>query len=140
MKILFKKGWDGLFPLYPADKAKLDNIKNGETVKLDVKRMRNPDFHRLVFRFLNVVYQYQDQFDDFELFRRRVKWYSGCYKEYMIDDKMITELESWNFDSCDQYQFQEIFKRIKRACWDHFIPNFKEEDVARAESELLAFE
>jgi hypothetical protein len=140
MKILLQKRPEGLFPLYPVDEEKLTNINNGETIEIDIKKMRNPEFHRLVFRFLNIVFSYQDQFTDFEQFRRVVKWRSGCYKEYMIDDKMFTELDSWNFEKCDEYQFKEIFKQIKTACWEKFIPNFSEEDIQRAEAELLAFE
>ena len=140
MKILFQKRPEGLFPLYPVDKDKLFDITNGELVQQDIKKLRNPDYHRLVFRFLNVVYAYQDEFDSFELFRKRVKWYSGCYSEYMIDDKMITELDSWDFENCDQYEFQDIFKRVKTACWAKFVPNFKQSDIRQAEIELSQYD
>lgn len=140
MKILFQKRPEGLFPLYPVDKEKLLNIKNGEVIQQDIKKLRNQDYHRLVFRFLNAVFYYQDQFDDFELFRKRVKWLSGCYTEYMIGDKMITELNSWDFDNCDQCEFQEIFKRVKTACWRHFVPNFKQSEIRQAEYELMLYD
>ena len=122
------------------DKEKFFNIKNGDIFHQEIKKLRNPDYHRLVFRFLNVVYEYQSDFDDFELFRKRVKWYSGCYTEYMVGTRMITELDSWDFENCDQYEFQDIFKRVKTACWKHFVPNFKQSDIRQAENELSLYD
>ena len=122
------------------DKEKFFNIKNGEIFHQEIKKLRNPEFHGLVFRFLNAVFYYQSDFDDFELFRKRVKWYSGCYTEYMVGSKMITEIDSWDFENCDQYEFQDIFKRVKTACWKHFVPNFKQSEIRQAENELSQYD
>lgn len=136
MQIYFKKHKTGLAPRFESDQEALDLISNGKVFVKGFKLLRNPDFHALVFAFLNVVFKFQDQFDDFELFRKRVKWYSGSYTEYMIDDKMITELDSWAFDKMDDMAFKSLFKRIKTACWKHFIPT----ELGQVESERLTQE
>ena len=132
MKIYFIKTKHGLAPRFDSDQESLDLINNGTVFMKGFKLLRNPEFHRLVFRFLNIVFRFQDQFDDFELFRKRVKWYSGSYHEYMLDDKMITELDSWAWDKMDDLEFKALFKRIKTACWEKFMPS------DRGEAELLS--
>lgn len=129
-----------MFPRFESDKDALDLIPNGSLFVKDFKLVRNPHFHRLVFSFLNVVYSFQGQFTDFGLFRRRVKWISGSFVEYMIDDKMITELSSWDFSSMGDMEFQELYKRIKTACWKNFYPDGDPDQVDWMVKELLRFD
>ena len=58
----------------------------------------------------------------------------------MVGTKMITELDSWDFENCDQYEFQDVFKRVKTACWKHFVPNFKQSEIRQAEDELSQYD
>jgi len=120
MRIYFEKIPDGLKPLNESDEELFFKLKTGAVFMKDFKRVRNGGFHRKVFGLLNEVFKFQDQFEDFEDFRKRVKWYSECYVEYMIDDKMITELKSWEFGKMDQYEFESVFNKIGNACLKHF--------------------
>lgn len=142
MKIYFIKTKHGLAPRFDSDQEALDLIKNGKVFMKDFKLVRNPDFNGAVFKFLNLIFKHQDQFDDFEQFRERVKWYTGCYRTYMIDDKVITELSSWEFGKMKELEFRSLFKRIKTACWEKFVPyNNLSHDQQRAfEDELLEFD
>ncbi|RLC30411.1 hypothetical protein DRH13_04365 [Candidatus Woesebacteria bacterium] len=123
MKVYFIKTKHGLSPRFDSDQESLDLINNGTVFMKGFKLLRKPEFHRLVFRFLNTVFKFQDQFDDFEKFRERVKWYSGSYSTQMIDEHVITTLDSWSFESMDDMEFKALFKRIKTACWEKFMPS-----------------
>lgn len=140
MKIYFKKQKEGLFPLYDSDSENLDRIKNSAIFVKDFKKVRNPEFHALVFALLNVVFDFQDQFDDFESFRRRIKWYSGCYTEYVIDDKVIVELKSWEFGKMDEYEFRAVFSRIKDACLKHFCAGGDPDEIIRRVNLIIGFD
>jgi hypothetical protein len=122
MKVYFEKKPDGLVPLHESDQDQFYKIKNGSVFMKDFKLVRMGWYHRRAFKLLNEVYKFQDQFSVFEDFRRRLKWYSGSYIEYMIDDKMITELKSWKFGEMDQMEFEDVFNKISQACLDHFCP------------------
>lgn len=121
MKIVFEKKPEGMFPLTDQDKEKLDRIKNGNLYAKEFKRVRNPEFHKLVFEFLNQVFLFQDEFNDFERFRKKVKRLIGDYKEQIIEEKKgVIKIEidylSWEFGKMDEYEFKARFEKMKTAC------------------------
>jgi hypothetical protein len=121
MKIVFIKQQNGLFPLTDQDKENLARIKNGNLYAKDFKKVRNPDFHRLVFEFLTEIFKFQDEFNDFERFRKKVKRLIGDYKEQIIEEKKgVIKIEidylSWNFGKMDEYEFKARFEKMKTAC------------------------
>lgn len=125
MKIYFQKHKEGLFPLYDSDKENLDRIKEGAVFMKNFKKVRNPDFHRLVFDLLNAVFKFQDEFDDFERFRKKIKRLAGCYSEEILEEKDGTiriglDYHSWEFGKMDEYEFRDLFVKIKTACCHHF--------------------
>lgn len=145
MKIYFIKHKEGLFPLYESDKENLDRIKEGAIFKKDFKKVRNPEFHALVFAFLNVVYNFQDRYEDFELFRKRVKLLSGCYDEIPIEDgdgnvKIVLDPWSWKFGKMCEYEFQKVFSMIKNACLKHFCNSEDPTEVDRRVFEIMEFD
>jgi len=142
MKIYFVKTQLGLAPRNESDEEALTLIKNGSVFMKDFKMVRNPDFNGAVFKFLNLIFKHQDMFTDFEQFRERVKWYSGCYTTKMIDEHVITTLASWEFGKMKELEFRALFKRIKTACWEKFVPNNNlGPDEQRAyEDQLLGFD
>lgn len=125
MKVYFKKKKEGLFPVHNSDKENLDRIANETIYMKNFKKVRNPEFHSLVFGMLNDVFNFQDQFDDFEAFRRRVKLLSGCYNEEILFDKKgnpraVVDVLSWEWGKMDEYEFRALFEKIKTACAHHF--------------------
>jgi uncharacterized protein DUF1367 len=125
MKVYFTKRPECLLPIHDSDRDNFAKISNDSVFMKDFKRVRNPEFHRLVFNLLNEVFQFQGEFDDFEAFRRRIKLLSGCYEEHAIIDskgkaKIALELLSWEFGKMDEYSFRSLFEKIKTACAHHF--------------------
>ncbi len=137
MKIYYQKRPEGLFPIHESDKDSHYLLKNGSTFMKDFKVLRNPEYHKMVFKFLNTVFKFQDDFDQFELFRRRMKWYSQSFKQFMIDDTMITELDSWEFIKMNQLEFQALFPRLKTAAWDHYVHNTDDQEEIERRCQIL---
>ena len=145
-KVVFEKKPEGLFPLDQNDKDNFAKITNGELFEREFKKVRNPKFHRLVFKFVNLVFEYQNEFDYFENFRDRLTFLSGYYKEYILVDEpgryiAKIELGSWSFSNMDDIEFKELFKRVKDVCWRNWIT--KIEDQTQAEKiyrELIRFD
>lgn len=145
MKVYFIKKHGALHPLYESDDDNFKRVKEGTIYVKDFKKVRNPDFHALVFAFLNVVYNFQDRFEDFELFRKRVKLLSGCYDEIPIEDgdgniKIILDPWSWNFGNMDEYEFQKVFSMIKNASLKHFCNHADPGEVDRRVFEIMEFD
>lgn len=144
MKIRFVKKHGALFPLYDQDKEKFKKIPEGSVIERKFKKIRNPEFLKLVFSFVEVVFRYQDKHTDFEELRKEIKRNTGCYTHKVIVDnanKTVVELEylSWSFEKMDEFQFQEEFKKIKDYCWKVFIPNADPQIVDTFVRELLSY-
>jgi len=140
MKILFEKRPQGFFPIHDSDKEKLDRLPNGSLYERSFKMVRNPDFHRLVFGFLNIVFHYQNDYDDFDKFRDRITLLSDSYTEEIMfnaegEALTVIKLESWSFQSLDEYSFRELFKKVKDICWRHYVP--LSDDREEVERQLL---
>ncbi len=134
MKVYFEKKNGALCPLHDSDTENFARVKNGAVFMKDFKKVRNPEFHRLVFDMLNKVFRFQDKFDDFEAFRKRVKLLSGCYDEDIIYDakgnpKAVLTVLSWNFSKMDDYSFRALFEKIKSACATHFCLTDEQFDI-----------
>lgn len=81
MEIYLKKTLSGLKPLYDSDADQLAKIKIGEDVLATIKRPRNLRFHKKFFALLNLGFQNQDRYADFETFRFVMIMKSGFYIE-----------------------------------------------------------
>jgi hypothetical protein len=125
MRVTYIVTSNGLAPLHDNDRDNHARLTVGNLYQKNFKKVRNPQFHRLVFDYLNAVYSFQDQFTDFEKFRKRIKLLIGDVEEDILEEKDgvvkigLTYL-SWDFGNMDEHDFQERFKRIKRVCSEHF--------------------
>jgi hypothetical protein len=146
MKIYFQKRPEGLFPINDSDKDNFYKIKNGTIFAKDFKLVRNPRFHRLVFSFLNIVFQYQNEFENFDKFREHVTLLAGYYTENVIIDengkyKTLIKVDSWKFSKMDEYQFRIFFENVKNACWRAYVPNIEDqENIQKIVNELIQYD
>lgn len=134
MKVVYIKKPEGLFPLTDQDRENHDRIKNGNLYSKEFKKVRNPEFHRLVFEFLNEVFEFQDEFNDFERFRKKVKRLIGDVNEIIIEEKkgvikVEFEYMSWNFGKMDEYEFRKRFEKMKTACAHAFCKNDQQFEI-----------
>lgn len=95
----------------------LSKCKNHEVYEMELKRVRNPQFHGKVFSFLGFVYHH---FDDpnihlgkaksFDLFRKNLTILAGYYDEtYSYDGSVKLEAKSLSYGSMSQSDFEEFY-------------------------------
>lgn len=123
--------WSGIH-LKPAYNQDYDNIKQfkfkiGETYEIDIKKPRNLKFHKKYFALLNLVYENQEYFNDFESFREYIVIKSGYYIKTVTAKGEFYKAKSISFASMDNYEFEKLFDKTLDVVIDEFLPLTKDE-------------
>ena len=117
MRILCKKGLRGLEPYDDAAAETLKRFKVGESCWVEVKKARNPKFHRMYFALLNLTYDNQDRYTNFEHFRKAVQMAAGHVDEFItLDGELVLQPKSIAFDQLDELGFQVVFSETMKVC------------------------
>lgn len=117
MKLLCKKGLRGLEPTDDAGAEALKRFKLGESVWIEVRKARNPRFHRMYFALLNLTFENQERYTSFEHFRKAVQIAAGHVEELItLDGEVLLQPKSIAFDQLDDLQFQVVFSETMKVC------------------------
>lgn len=135
MEIQMMKQPGGLLsPANDRELERLNKFRSGCLYPVEVKLMRNPDFHRKVFAFLNFCFQYWSaehtewQFlsesAQFDTFRKNLTVLAG-YRDvtYTIDGRMRVEPKSLAFGNMEQDEFEECYSAMINAALKHVFQN-----------------
>lgn len=125
----------------------LQGFKNGEVYQVEIKRSRNPAFHRKVFAFFkfcfnhwsaeNTELEFQSEVKQFDTFRKNLTVLAG-FKEitYTIDGRMRIEAQSLSFANMEQDEFEQCYSALINAAIKHIFGNTKDENII---NQLYAF-
>ena len=139
MRLEFIKQAGGV--LVPADDVtadKLTKFKTGEQYQVDIKRTRNPAYHRKIFAFMNFCFQYwkgtnefQDEAQQFDEFRNQLTIMAGYYDQvfdlkgqFTLRPKSLSfaSMSQDEFEACSNAMIQAALTNIFRGC-DESIQN-----------------
>lgn len=112
MEILAKCTLSGLVPLYGSDFEEKKKLKLGETYKVKVTKPRNSKFHRKFFALLNMAFQNQDHYDNFEKFRFVMTMKAGLFEVIETDKGQVFMPKSISFASMDDVEFEKLYKSM----------------------------
>lgn len=141
MIIEMVKGAGGTF--VPADEMflpALQSFKNGEMYSVEIKRTRNPQFHRKVFAFFkfcfehwaaeNTELQFQSEAKQFDTFRKNLTVLAG-YREvtYTIDGRMRVEPQSLSYGNMEQDEFEQCYSALINAAIKHIFNDTTDPNV-----------
>ena len=113
MKIYLLFTDNGQFtPAYNSGYEKAKRFKPGETVLADITKPRNLGFHRKFFALLNMGFENQEKYDNFEDYRAVHVMKAGYYKMIETDKGMVYLPKSISFGSMDNLEFQELYNRM----------------------------
>jgi len=113
MKIYLIKNDTGQFvPAYNSGYEKAKRFKPGETVLADITKPRNLGFHRKFFALLNMGFENQEKYDNFEDYRAVFIMKAGYYKMIETDRGVVYLPKSISFGSMDEVEFQELYNRM----------------------------
>lgn len=148
MKIPMIKNAGGVF--CPADEMYLpvlQGFKNGELYNVEIKKTRNPAFHRKVFSFFKFCFdhwsadktdwKYFDEKKQFDTFRKHLTVLAG-FKDvtYNLDGGLRVEAQSLSYANMEQDEFESCYKALIRAAISNIFNNTKDENVI---NQLYAF-
>lgn len=129
------KSAGGIFvPASDLDADSLTRFQTGATYPVNVKSVRNPDFHGKVFAFFQFCFQYWASGDEnltsrgqFEVFRKHLTVIAGYYDQYFnLKGEVRTEAKSLEYGAMDQAEFEQFYvaatnaamRTIFRGCGD----------------------
>lgn len=145
MKIHVTK--DNFGALRPADqsaKEALSKIGAGEYMTAEIKRPRNPKFHRLFFALLDVVmenmsHEQRDQWPTKERLLWEIKLQTGYFQmAESVGGKMYPIPSSISFASMDDVEFGEFFTKALDVCRRYFLPGVSDAELREALDAELA--
>ena len=101
--------------LVPADEEthnEMQKWRSGETVHADFKRMRNPQFHRKFFSLCKTVFDSQEHFEDFDIFRKWLTMKCGFFDTVVTPANATIFLpQSISFGKMSQDEFEKLYSK-----------------------------
>lgn len=141
MIIPMMKNAGGVF--CPADEMYLPDLqsfKNGEIYEIELKRTRNPAFHRKVFAFFKFCFNHWaadktewkhfDERKQFDTFRKHLTVLAGFYEStYNIKGDLRIEAQSLSYGNMEQAEFESCYKALISAAIKHIFNDSTDENT-----------
>lgn len=138
MKLLLLNTSQGLKPCYDEDFDEKKKLKLGEVYEVTIKKSRNYLLHKKYFSLINTAWEYQSErvvehFKNVDCFRKTVEIAAGwCDTVYSISRKEWVEIpKSIAFDKMDEFEFRDLYERVKDVLFKYFLKNISEEEFTR---------
>ena len=114
MKIYVCKGLGA--SLRPADEVATDAIRKfpaGEIYEVEIKRPRNLKFHRKAFALMQLAYENQENYTEFDKFRRALVIEAGYFDDLrLLDGTTVREAQSLSFAKMDEDDFGKLYNAL----------------------------
>lgn len=131
---MIKHGSGVLVAVDDINQDKLDKFKIGEQYPVEIKRSRNPGFHRKTFSFFKFCFdhwsaekhgqaQFIDESGQFDIFRKNLTVLAGFYNEfYTIKGSVRIEAKSLSYANMNQDEFEQHYSALINAAIKHIFP------------------
>ena len=139
MKIFCKKVNGVLAPLDDHDREALKKIRAGQIVQVEYKQPRNVQFHRKFFALMNLVFENQDRYEQFQYFLNEIKFRVGHADQQIIDGHVVFTPRSISFPAMDNTSFETFYSRAIDVVLAHFLQGMTAEDLDRYVQEIIGF-
>ena len=129
MKAFCKYTGTYLQPLHNQDhdNIKACKFKVGQVYEVEYKTPRNYKFHKKFFALLNLVYDNQEIFTNFDSFREYIVIKSGYHIKTITSNGVFYNAKSISFASMDNASFEKLFDKALDVVIAEFIPLTKDE-------------
>jgi hypothetical protein len=93
-----------------------------------VKKPRNYEFHKKYFDLLNLVFENQEQYDNFKAFRSAVTMQAGWYNTHTsLNGVLMFSPKSISFANMDDLEFEKLYNKTINIVLKYFIDCEREE-------------
>lgn len=116
MKTIWTRTHDGLRPASDEAVKVLAQYKPGDEVLLEHKKGRSAGNHRRFFALVNMTFDWQDQYDNPEIWRKVLEIAAGHF-DIVIDKHGNTHYwpKTIAWDRLDEDEFRDMFSRVVNA-------------------------
>lgn len=126
MKIFVAKNLTSLVPVDDIGREALKRFKQGEIITVDLKKPRNPQFHRKFFAMLKIIFENQEYFSSLESLRHVCLIEIGeCELIRMKGGKEYYKPHSMNFASMDELAFGLLYDKAVQWVITTVIPGLE---------------
>ena len=113
MKLLMRHEGTYLLPSSEDSVEEYDKLRPGQEYSVEIKKARNPQFHRKGFKLLHELFVNQEKYTVFEDFLVEVKLVTGHYKEHITNKgKVIYVPQSLSFENMDDLEFERFYNKL----------------------------
>lgn len=105
----------------------LKAMQPGEVIVMDVRRQRNPKYHKLCMSWLMAIYQNQDHWQTFDQMRYELTCRAGYVDcQYVRDDgTVIIKPKSLAFEAMEEDEFHDWHKAVDTVLQEQFGINIE---------------
>jgi Protein of unknown function (DUF1367) len=150
MLMLMKAQTGALIPMDPQAIEYIAKLKVGEAVGAEVKKVRNPKFHRKMFAMLNlafdawepveVMYRGKPVRKQFDQFRKDVTILAGFYNTTVtLKGEVRLTAKSMSFKSMDETEFEKVYSAIIDVVLSRILTKYTRNDLDQVVEQILAF-
>ena len=141
MKILVRNTAVGLIPWFDNDSQEKSKLKIGQDYTVEVKKIRNPKFHRKFFALLNVGYTNTSLKMPFDTYRKYVTIKAGYYTVYKTHKGELIEADSIAFNKMDDTKFEDVYNRVLDVILEDVGSSYEEleSEISDKEQQILSF-
>jgi len=113
MKLLLRNTEHGLIPEYASDFDEKKKLKVGEIYSAEIKKERNPLFHRKFMALCKLGCENSKNVEmPFDAYRKYATMKAGYFKTYKTPKGVMIEPESIAFANMDEDKFSEVYGRV----------------------------
>lgn len=143
MKIEMHKLPGGILaPACDMELEKLSTFKNHVQYTVEIKKTRNPLFHKKVFSFLHYCFEhwssereFLSESKQFDVFRAHLTVLAGFYDEFVsIHGEVRIEAKSISYSSMSQNEFEELYNALIQAAMRNIFHTSDEETYNNLQS------
>lgn len=130
---LIKARSNQLKPANPEAERYLQKVPYNEQVSVEIRRPRNPQFHKKFFAMLQMVYDNQETYTTFDAFRDEVVMRAGFWEQHVhLTGNVSYKAKSLAYEAMDEGEFADLFDKCAEVLMEYFLPDTKRHALEEA--------
>lgn len=114
-----------------------NKLDAGTIVSCEAWKERNYRFHKKYFALLNIVFENQKKYDNFEAFRAEVIMRAGYFNMHIhLSGQQSFSPKSIAFKNMDEIEFEKLYSKTIDVILKHFLVGTTDEEI-RKEVEII---
>jgi hypothetical protein len=116
-RLYLKKTMTGFAPADEESRLLGRKFKRDQVYRAEIVKPRSYQHHKLCFAMLNLTFDNQDRYANFENFRKAVAMAAGhCDEFHTLDGEVIKTPKSISFDTLDEVEFTQVMAAMMTVC------------------------